>query len=118
MKHTPEASHYISHEPTDEIIYVRLEDGKIDLSIFLSNECDSSTQLLAAMQAWVTDAAPVIIAPHFTVAAPVDYLISGHEMPAYNNHIDIDAKPIFSALRAEMMAQIERIDALVFEAST
>lgn len=107
-------SGYVQYEPSDSCLHVDLEDGKIDLSVFLSNETDSSNELLNAIAAWADDTSPVIICPHFTVAAPVDYLIDMNQMPAYDNHIDIDAKPIFDAIKAEMLEQIERINALVF----
>lgn len=114
MKHTPEHG-YVSFEPENELVFVRFENGKIDLSVYLSNETNEEQAMLASVTAWADDSSPVIIAPHFTVASPVDYLIDMHEMPAHNNHIDANAKPIFDALRAEMVAQIARIDALVFE---
>lgn len=114
MKHAPE-TWYVSYEPSDQMVFVRLEDGKIDLSVYLSNEVDSGDEIYAAIEAWASGEESAIIAPHFTIASPVDYLIEGHQMPSFNNNIDADAKPLFDAIRAEMAAQIARIDALVFQ---
>jgi hypothetical protein len=105
---------YIVYEPTDEPLCVELKDGKIDLCVFLSNECNYDQALIDAMAAWLKNEDSVIIAPHFTVAAPVNALIDSHKMPGFNNDIDIDAKPIFDTLRAELVAEIARIDALKF----
>ena len=58
------------------------------------------------------------IAPHFTIAAPVDHLIEGHQMPAYDNAIDECARPVFDAIRREMLEQVARIDALQFKTPT
>jgi hypothetical protein len=108
---------YVHYEPSDSLVHVELESGKIDLSVFLCNETDSSSELIYAITSWSEDTESVIIAPHFTVAAPVDYLIDMHQMPSHSNHIDVNAKPIFKALREEMIEQISRIDALVFSST-
>ena len=113
MNHTPQTG-YVSYEPKNEMVFVRLEDGKIDLSIYLSNECNSEEALVNAMTAWVEDSDSVIIAPHFTLASPVDYLIDGHKMRHYGNAIDEEARPVFDAVKREMLEQIARIDALKF----
>lgn len=121
MKHMPPpiwGGNYVAFEPANQMVFVDLANGKIDLSIYLSNECGDDDGIIPAMEAWLDDTAPSIIAPHFTVASPVDYLIDGHEMPAVGNVIDIDAKPVFDALRAEFAKQIARIDALVFAKSS
>ena len=36
-------------------------------------------------------------------------------MRSHDNAIDMESKPVFDALRAELLAQVARIDALVFE---
>jgi len=113
FKHTPEpAGRYVSCEPVDQMVFVRLVDGEIDLSTYFCNELGAPNGLVEAMTAWIDDTAPAIIAPHFKVSSPVDYLIEGHEMQT--GEIVADAKPIFEALRKEMQEQIDRIDALKF----
>jgi len=94
------------------MVFVRLVDGEIDLSTYLSNEIEAPNGLVEAMTAWIDDTAPAIIAPHFKISSPVDYLIEGHEMQT--GDIDLDAKPIFDALRKELQEQIARIDSLKF----
>jgi len=106
---------YTSFEPKNVLVFTSLVDGKIDLSVYLSNETDDDAELIEAMTAWVDDTKAVIIAPHFTLAGPVDGLIDLHEMPALDFNIDLDAKPIFDALKAEMLEQIKRIDSLIFK---
>lgn len=96
----------------DAMVSVELKDGKIRLYTYLSNY--SNDDLDAVMLDWIESENEVCLLMNFTPASPVDYLIEGHEMPAHNNHIDIDAKPVFDALRAELLAQVARIDAIVF----
>lgn len=100
----------------DEMIFTDLVGGKIQLTVYLSNLTDQRDELLEAMTAWVDDSNNVEIVVNFSVSSPVDYLIDGHKMPAYQDHIDMDAKPVFDALKAEMLEQIKRIDSLTFEA--
>jgi len=116
MKHATHGE--IAYEPADEMVFVRLDNGKVDLSIYMCNECSSEQGLIDAMTAWIEDEATAIIAPHFTIAAPVDYLIEGHQMPAYDNAIDECARPVFDAIRREMLEQVARIDALQFKTPT
>lgn len=116
MKH---ATHdEIAYEPSDQMVFVRLDNGKVDLSVYMCNDCDSEQGLIDAMTAWIEDEATAIIAPHFTIASPVDYLIEGYQMPAYDNAIDEDARPVFDAIRREMLEQVARIDALQFKTPT
>lgn len=106
---------YSHYEPKDQMVLVRLHEGKIDLSVYLSNECSHAVEMEAVIKAWFNDTHSTIIAPHFSVSSPLDYLIDGHEMHAHENAIDMDAKPVFDALRAELIAQVKRIDALIFK---
>ena len=106
---------YVAYEPKDKMVFVRLREGKIDLSVYLSNECSEAAEMEPVIEAWFNDTHPTIIAPHFSVSSPLDYLVDGHQMPAHGNEIDMDAKPVFDALRAELTAQVERIDALIFK---
>lgn len=114
MKHAPESG-YVSYEPNNETVIVRMESGKIDLSVYLSNETDSSIEIIKAITSWADDSASVIIAPHFSIASPVDYLIDMNQMPARQNRIDATSKPLFDLVKAEMLEQVKRIDALIFE---
>ena len=115
MKHATAID--VAFEPTDQLVFVRLEDGKIDLSVYFSNQCGVPGGLEDAMTAWLEDTAYAVIAPHFSVASPVDYLIEGHEMPAHGNAIDEKARPVFEAIKREMLEQVARIDALVYKAA-
>lgn len=113
--HAPEVNdRYVSYEPENESVFVRLIDGKIDLSVYICNELEVDDKLDDAIVAWAEGTDPVIIAPHFKVSSPVDYLIEGN-----TNHgsglIDFDAKVVFDALRAELQEQIDRIDELKYE---
>ena len=107
---------YVTYEPKEQMVFVRLHKGKIDLSVYLTNECEEAAEMMPVVTAWSEDTHPAIIAPHFSVSSPLDYLIDSHEMHAHENAIDMDAKPIFDALRAELIAQVARIDALNFKA--
>lgn len=110
----PKLSCYVTYEPQDQMVHVELQDGKIDLSIYLSNETCSSPEMAAAIDAWAKDSQAVIIAPRFTLASPVDCLIESHQLLRCRDIIDLEARPIFEAVKAELEAQIKRIDALVF----
>ena len=102
---------YVSYEPENQLVFVRLDNGKIDLSVYLSNECDSGFEITQAILTWAEDSKSVIIAPHFSISSPVDYLVEGH---GFEGKVDINAKPVFEAVRAEMVAEIARIDAIVY----
>lgn len=112
MKHSSPRD--VAFEPEDQMVFVRLEDGKIDLSVYFSNDCGDPGGLEDAMTAWLDDSSVAVIAPHFKISSPVDYMIEGHEMRAYDNAIDESARPIFEAIKREMLEQVARIDALVF----
>lgn len=96
----------------DPLVFTRLEDGKIDLFVSMSNECHISGKLNSALRAWVNDTDPVEIRQHFTISAPVDYIVQGYA--DVNGLIDLDTKPMVDAIRAEMLTELARIDALVF----
>lgn len=109
---------YLTYEPENEMVYVRLmEDGTLDLSIYLASEmvCSDEDEIEQAVVAWALGKDSVIIAPRFKVSSPVDYLVEGHQMPAYGGRIDAKAKPVLDALRAEMLAQVARIDGLEYK---
>lgn len=96
----------------DPMVFTSLEDGKIKLIVSITNEVDTGVELADALTAWVDDTDPVEITQTFKISSIVDYLNHSHQYG--NGLIDPDAKPIFSALRAEMLAEIARIDALVY----
>lgn len=102
---------------SEECVFVELlDDGKVELSIYMSSECDMSADMNAVIGAWSTGSAYAVIEPRFSIASPVDYLVEGHSMPRYGNAIDESARPVFDAVRRELVQQIERIDALTFKA--
>lgn len=105
----------VSYEPENQLVFVDMENGKICLSIFFSNECETDAQLFNAMTAWVNDSDIATISPHFSISSPVDYLIEGHQLISNTEVIDKDSKPIFDAVKREMLDQIKRIDSLIFE---
>lgn len=106
--------HALAYEPQNSMVLVKLVDGKIDLHIYLSSDCDFSETLYAVMETWIEDESkPVCIAPHFTVAAIVDYF-ENYKMPHRGNHLEENIKPTVDALRAELEAQIKRIDAFTY----
>ena len=117
MKHGTHGE--VAYEPVDEMVFVQLDNGKVDLSIYMCNECSYEQGFIDAMTVWIEDeATAVIIAPHFTIASSVDYLIEGHRMPTYDNAIDEDVRPVLDAIRREMLEQVARIDALQFKTPT
>jgi hypothetical protein len=100
----------------NQVPYTTLQsDGSIVMSLWLHNDPDypEYEAVADAMSEWEGDNS-VEISLDFTLKDAVTDLIEGHEMPSSGNQIDIGAKPLFDALRAEMQAQIDRIDALKF----
>ena len=53
--------------------------------------------------------------PHFRISTPVDYVMKGFEMT--DGAIMEEARPVFEAIKREMLEQIARIDALVYKAA-
>lgn len=106
--------HYVTYEPENESVIVRLIDGKIDLSVYICNELEVADKLDEAIVAWAECTDPVVIAPRFKVSSPVDYLIEGNTNDE-SGLIDFDAKVVFDVLRAELQEQIDRIDELKYE---
>ena len=98
----------------DPMVFTRLNAGKIELLVSLSNEIDTSDALNAALLAWVEDTDPVEIKQRFTISAPVNYMIQGYS--DVNGLLDAEAKSVFDAIRAEMLVEVARIDALVYSA--
>lgn len=99
-------------EPKDQLVFVRLENGQIDLSVYFSNECESPDDLVAAMEAWIDDTDTAVIKPHFRISSIVDYVVVFHEIWGSKNKVDAEAKPLLDAIKREMLEQIARIDAL------
>lgn len=113
MKHARPSD--VAFEPKDQLVFVRLEDGKIDLSVFFSNELGEPGNLVESMTAWIEDTAVAVIAPHFKISSPVDYIIEGYGIYGSETEMDGPAKPLLDAVRREMMEQIARIDALTIK---
>lgn len=105
---------YIKFEPTDELVFVEIMDGKIDLSLYFCNECGTSQELFDAVTAWAEDTGPVVIEPHFKISAIVDYMVDMHELHLIKK-LDIKAKETIDLIRAEFQAQIDRIDAIEYQ---
>ena len=102
MKHARPSD--VAFEPKDQLVFVRLEDGKIDLSVFFSNELGEPGNLVESMTAWIEDTAVAVIAPHFKISSPVDYIIEGYGIYGSETEMDGPAKPLLDAVRREMIA--------------
>lgn len=88
----------------------RMVDGKADFQVYISNECDD--QLFEAVAAWADESESVSIAHHFNLPDILADSIDGHER--HDGIIDPDAKPIFDAMRNDMLEMIRRIDSLQY----
>lgn len=103
------------HEIHDEMVHVDLRNGKLRLCIELSNADDGEKleALDAAVDAWDGDEQSGVDC-FFTLTEILDSSIEMHQIPANENRIDIDAKPLFDAMRAELSEMIQRIDAIKY----
>ena len=99
-------------ERSDDMLHPRLGANGVELFCYLSDAIDET--LDEAMAAWGNGNEEVAISTQFALSDALDSAIDMHQMPAYDNAIDTDAKPMFDAMRAELMAMVERIDALTF----
>lgn len=94
-------------------LHPTLRDGSVVLCCYLSNFCDE--RLDGVMQEWVSSADEVSISQEFALRDALDSAIEMNEMPAHEGAIDADEKPLFDAMRSELVAMIERIDGLTFK---
>lgn len=99
-------------ERSDNMLHPKLGENGLELFCYLSDAIDET--LDEAMAAWGNGNEEVAISTRFTLSDALNSAIYMHEMPAYDKAIDEDAKPMFDAMRAELVAMIERIDALIF----
>ena len=100
-------------ERSDDMLHPKLGKNGLELFCYLSDAIDET--LDDAMAAWGNGSEEVAISTRFTLSDALNSAIEMHEMPAYDHAIDAAAKPMFDAMRAELMAMVERIDALTFE---
>ena len=96
-----------------EMLHPRLGESGLELCCHLSDMCDE--ELDEVMAAWGNNEEEVSISTWFTLSEALDSAIFLYEMPAYGNAIHAEDKPIFEAMRKELVSMIERIDALTFE---
>lgn len=99
-------------ERSDNMLHPKLGENGLELFCYISDAIDET--LDEAMAAWGNGNEEVAISTRFTLSDALNSAIDMHEMPAYDKAIDADAKPMFDAMRAELVAMIERIDALIF----
>lgn len=99
-------------ERSDNMLHPKLGANGVELFCYLSDAIDET--LDGAMAAWGNGNEEVAISTQFALRDALDSAIEMHEMPAYGNAIDAEAKPMFDAMRAELVAMIVRIDALKF----
>ena len=103
-------------ERSDGMLHPELGENGLELFCYLSDAIDET--LDDAMAAWGNGKEEVAISTRVTLSDALNSAIEMHEMPAYDHAIDADAKPMFGAMRAELMAMVERIDALTFRTPT
>lgn len=98
-------------EKTVDFVSSDLTEDGFKLCIVLSDDDPDLFGEIA--KAWDDDD-PIELLIGFKLSDALETAITSHEMPAYENAIDSAAKPLFDAMRAELSAMIDRIDALKF----
>lgn len=99
-------------ERNNDMLHPKLGENGLELFCYISDAIDET--LDEVMAAWGNGNEEVAISTRFTLSDALNSAIEMYEMPAYDSAIDADAKPMFDAMRAELVAMIERIDALTF----
>ena len=99
-------------ERNDDMLHPKLGENGLELFCYISDAIDET--LDEVMAAWGNGNEEVAISTRFTLSDALDSAIDIHQMPAYDNAIDAEAKLLFDAMRSELAAMIERIDALTF----
>lgn len=99
-------------ERSDNMLHPRLGRNGVELFCCLSDVIDET--LDEAMATWGNGVEEVTISTQFALRDALDSAIELHQMPAYDNAIDAEAKPMFDAMRAELVEMLGRIDALKF----
>lgn len=104
-------------EREDVMVHPTLIGGRLRLSTFISNYYDldeGETHLQSVIDRW-NDEHEVGISFNFWPSGILDSMIDLHERYPARTSICEEDKPMFDALRAELVQMIERIDALKFE---
>jgi hypothetical protein len=99
-------------ERYETMLHPELTEAGVRLTVCLSNFCDED--LDEPLEAWFGEE-EVSICNHFVLSDALSSAIELHEMPSLGGAIDSTQRPMFMAMRAELQAMIERIDALRFE---
>lgn len=95
-----------------ELIHARLAEDGLELrcSVNASSDEDLFDKIYNTMDS--EELAELSI--NFRLNTVLETAIWLHEMPAYGNAINSTAKPLFDAMRSELLAMIDQIDVLKF----
>lgn len=112
-----EASETVACIRKNEFVAAELVNNKIDLNLFLSNDIDDDPagEIWDVLWAWVSGEKSAEIWLHFNIASIVDCQIEVNSLLGDELLLDAASRPIFDAIRAEMAAEIARIDTLKYK---
>jgi hypothetical protein len=99
---------------TEECLHSKFEDGKVTFGIYISSECGDA-DIDAAIETWAAWEEDVFLSFRFSIAECVDDMIE------FLRHFRVEPTTVseshrdaFLSLRAELVATIEKIDALKY----
>lgn len=96
----------VKHE---DFLMPELVEGRIRLSCYLS-DCDDDLELAG----WGTGKDEKTVTIYFTLGAAFSSAVERFQMSSQGNAIDEEARPLFNAMRSELVEMIDQIDALRF----
>lgn len=92
---------------------VELEDGEILISVGVSTENDLDEDMIDAMSQWVNGGYYASIFFEFKIDALLDFLMDNYDTHG-DGMVHSSAREEFDAMRAALVRQIERIDAVKY----
>lgn len=101
---------------TELCLHDQLEpDGRMTYGIYLSNECPDEG-IEEAFQAWLDDSEPVYINYRFSIRDCIEDSIAFRKHHNGDGLVaDEESRPVFDALRAELLEMVARLDEIRYE---
>lgn len=111
------------HEFTNKMVHATFADGKLTFCTQMSDagseeECKALFKIWEELEEEVGQ--EVGIACHFSASALLDDMLDGDSLSRFpnENRVDLEDKPKYDALRAELAAMLAKLDTIKFEPFT
>jgi len=100
---------------TAPYLHDKLEEGRVTYGIYLSNECPDDG-FEEAIEAWLNGSKPVSIHYRFSIRGCIEFSIAlSRRRNIEGTVVEKEDRPLFDALRAELLETIARLDEIRYE---